>query len=61
MKYKNKKAAPPLPCVSAGKRHTLPNPIAEPTVAAINPIFENCTFAMIEAGFIYDIDKYSFK
>ena len=38
--YINKNAAPPLACVSAGNLHTLPNQTADPTVAAINPIFE---------------------
>ena len=36
--YTSKNAAPPLPCVSAGNRQTLPKPIADPTVAATNPI-----------------------
>ena len=38
--YISKNAAPPLLCASDGKRHTLPRPTAEPTVAAISPIFE---------------------
>ena len=38
--YSNRKAAPPLSAVSAGKRQILPKPTAEPTVAANSPNFE---------------------
>jgi hypothetical protein len=44
--YINRNAAPPFACTCAGKRHTVPSPTAEPTVAAIKPILErNNTFS----------------
>lgn len=43
-----KKAPPPLACATAGNRQILPRPTAEPTVAAINPIFEeNVRFLLL--------------
>ena len=39
-KYNIMKAAPPFSWVRLGKRHTLPNPTADPTVAAMTPILE---------------------
>ncbi len=38
--YTAKNAAPPFDSTSAGKRQTLPNPTADPTVAAMMPIFD---------------------
>ena len=41
--YISRNAAPPPACASAGNRHTLPKPTADPTVAAISPMRDpNC-------------------
>ena len=42
-KYSTRNAPPPCSPASYGNRHILPSPTAEPTVAAITPIFvTNC-------------------
>lgn len=38
--YTKRNAPPPFSCAKLGNLHTLPNPTAEPTVAAIRPNFE---------------------
>ena len=48
IRYATKKIEPPLACTSFGKRHIVPSPTAEPTVAAITPnLEEKPVFALI--------------
>lgn len=58
-RYAIRKTEPPLSCTSFGNRHIVPKPTADPTVAAITPIFdENLFFPCILVKFVYKISHF---